>query len=73
MNGRRKSDSPVVATKPANKVGATTKDVVVPMAERVERRGAGQGEAAAAKHEPGTGPGSRAKCVEADTASSRER
>src|SRR5437588_11853167 len=34
---------------------------------------AGQGETAAAKHEPGTGPGSRAKCAGADTASSRER
>src|SRR5690242_7310830 len=32
MNGRRKSDSPIVATKPANKTGA-------PEAERVERRG----------------------------------
>jgi group II intron reverse transcriptase/maturase len=43
MNGRRKSDRPVVATKPANKVGATTNDVEVPMAERVEQRGLAKG------------------------------
>jgi group II intron reverse transcriptase/maturase len=36
MNGRRKSDSPIVATKPANKTGA-------PEAERVERRGLAKG------------------------------
>src|SRR5215211_1391373 len=36
MNGRRKSDRPVVATKPANKTGA-------PVAERVERRGLAKG------------------------------
>ena len=35
-NGRRKSDSPVVATKPANKTGA-------PEAERVEQRGLAKG------------------------------
>ena len=43
MNGRRKSDRPVVVTKPANKVGASTNDVEVPMAERVERRGLAKG------------------------------
>ncbi|MGH9957340.1 MAG: reverse transcriptase domain-containing protein, partial [Pyrinomonadaceae bacterium] len=43
MNGRRKSDRPVVATKPANKVGATTNDVDVMMAEQVERRGLAKG------------------------------
>jgi len=37
--GRRKSDRPVVATKPANKVGTATNEVAMPMAERVERRG----------------------------------
>ncbi|SRR6266404_4039581 len=36
-------------------------------------KGSGQREAAAAKHEPGTGPERRAKCAGADTASSRER
>ena len=36
MNGRRKSDRPVVATKPANKTGA-------PEAEQVERRGLAKG------------------------------
>ncbi len=36
MNGRRKSDSPIVATKPANKTGA-------PGAERVEQRGLAKG------------------------------
>src|SRR6185436_10421891 len=35
-NGRRKSDSPIVATKPANKTGA-------PEAERVEPRGLAKG------------------------------
>lgn len=43
MNGRRKSDRPVVATKPANKVGATTKEAAASMAERVERRGLAKG------------------------------
>jgi RNA-directed DNA polymerase len=43
MNGGRKSDRPVVATKPANKVGSATNDVEVPMAERVERRGLAKG------------------------------
>ena len=41
MNGRRKSDRPVVATKPANKVGATRRRAS--MAERVERRGLAKG------------------------------
>src|SRR6267143_4547974 len=36
MNGRRKSDRPVVAAKPANKTGA-------PVAEQVERRGLAKG------------------------------
>ncbi|MCA1600964.1 MAG: group II intron reverse transcriptase/maturase [Acidobacteria bacterium] len=43
MNGRRKSDRPVVATKPANKVGAATNDVDASMAEQVERRGLAKG------------------------------
>jgi len=43
MNGRRKSDRPVVATKPANKVGSTTNDVAAPKAEGVERRGLAKG------------------------------
>jgi group II intron reverse transcriptase/maturase len=43
LNGRRKSDRPVVATKPANKVGATAHKVAASMAERVERRGLAQG------------------------------
>jgi retron-type reverse transcriptase len=43
MNGRRKSDRPVVATKPANKVGSAMNDVAVPMAEQVERRGLAKG------------------------------
>src|SRR5687768_13119585 len=43
MNGRRKSDRPVVATKRANKVCAATKDVAVQTAERVERRGLAKG------------------------------
>lgn len=42
MNGRRKSDRPVVATKPANKVGTGT-NVGVSMAEQVERRGLAKG------------------------------
>lgn len=43
MNGRRKSDRSVVATKPANKVGLATNEVAVPMAEQVERRGLAKG------------------------------
>src|SRR6267143_1890000 len=43
MNGRRKSDRPVVATKPANKVGASANDAGALMAERVERRGLAKG------------------------------
>ncbi len=43
MNGRRKSDRPVVATKPANKVGAAVNDAGVLMAEGVERRGLAKG------------------------------
>src|SRR5687767_3007373 len=43
MNGRRKSDRAVVATKPANKVGATANSTDVTMAERVERRGLAKG------------------------------
>ena len=43
MNGRRKSDRPVVATKPANKVGVSANNAEVPMAERVERRGLAKG------------------------------
>lgn len=39
MNGSRKSDRPVVATKPANKVGASDSNTEASMAERVERRG----------------------------------
>ena len=43
MNGRRKSDRPVVATKPANKVGSATNDVKESIAEQVERRGLAKG------------------------------
>src|SRR6266404_1076652 len=43
MNGRRKSDRPVVATKPANKAGATASNTDASMAERVERRGLAKG------------------------------
>ena len=43
MNGRRKSDRPVVATKPANKIGPATNDNAVSMAEQVERRGLAKG------------------------------
>jgi RNA-directed DNA polymerase len=43
MNGRRKSDRPVVATKPANKAGVTAKDAGALAAEQVERRGLAKG------------------------------
>jgi len=43
MNGHRKSDRPIVATKRANKVGATAANAAEPMAERVERRGLAKG------------------------------
>ncbi len=42
MNGRRKSDRPVVVTKPANKVGASSNSDTS-TAERVERRGLAKG------------------------------
>src|SRR5437762_2217166 len=42
MNGRRKSDRPVVVTKPANKDGAAS-NTNAPLAERVERRGLAKG------------------------------
>ncbi len=43
MNGRRKSDRPVVAMKPANKVGAAANNAEVSMAEQAERRGLAEG------------------------------
>jgi RNA-directed DNA polymerase len=43
MNGRRKSDSPVIATKPANKVGPQVKAANGLTAERVEQRGLAEG------------------------------
>src|SRR5216683_6714133 len=43
MNGRRKSDRPVVATKPVNKAGVTATAANSPVAERVERRGLAKG------------------------------
>ena len=43
MNGRRKSDRPVVATKPANKAGVTATAANAPVAERVEQRGLAKG------------------------------
>ncbi len=58
MNGRRKSDRPVVATKPANKAGVTARAA---RGGAGGAKGSGQREAAAAKHEPGTGPGQSCK------------
>ena len=43
MNGRRKSDRPVVATKPANKVGVAANNADATTAERAERRGLAKG------------------------------
>ena len=43
MNGRRKSDRPVVATKPANKAGVTATAANAPVTEQVERRGLAKG------------------------------
>lgn len=43
MNGRRKSDRPVVATKHANKVGARASNREATVAERGERRGLAEG------------------------------
>src|SRR6266480_2185621 len=43
MNGSRKSDRPVVATKPANKVGVTAHDTEAQTAEQVEQRGLAKG------------------------------
>jgi len=50
----QKSDRPIVATKRANKVGATAANAAEPMAERVERRGLAKGNRDS-KHEPGPG------------------
>src|ERR1700674_96009 len=43
MNGSRKSDRPVVATKPANKTGGSANDAGALVAEQVERRGLAKG------------------------------
>jgi group II intron reverse transcriptase/maturase len=43
MNGSRKSDRPVVATKPANKDGAAMNNAAVTTAEQVEQRGLAKG------------------------------
>src|SRR5216684_6481980 len=43
MNGHRKSDRPVRATKPANKVGVAVKDAAAKTAEWVEQRGLAEG------------------------------
>src|SRR3990172_7028351 len=43
MNGRRKSDIPVEAMKPANKVGPARNQVGGPMAEQAEQRGLAEG------------------------------
>src|SRR3977135_684552 len=43
MNGRRKSDRPVVAMKPANKVGVSANDTEALAAEQVEQRGLAKG------------------------------
>src|SRR6266446_6946575 len=43
MNGSRKSDRPIVATKPANKVGELATAANPPVAEQVERRGLAKG------------------------------
>src|SRR6267143_6412649 len=43
MNGRRKSDRPVVVTKPANKAGELATAANEPVAEQVERRGLAKG------------------------------
>ena len=43
MNGRRKSDRPVVATKPANKAEVRANKAHAPAAERVEQRGLAEG------------------------------
>src|SRR6266498_3989763 len=43
MNGSRKSDRPVVATKPTNKVGAGVNNTNATTAEQVEQRGLAKG------------------------------
>jgi len=52
MNGPEKSDSAIVAKKPANKAG-------VPVAERVERRAGTKGNAVPTAHAPDSVPGAR--------------
>jgi RNA-directed DNA polymerase len=43
MNGGRKSDRPIVATKPANKAGGSANDAGTVVAEQVEQRGLAEG------------------------------
>src|SRR6266550_1480158 len=43
MNGGRKSDRPIVATKPANKAGGSASDAGTAVAEQVEQRGLAKG------------------------------
>jgi hypothetical protein len=66
MDGSGKSDSAIVATKPANKAEP-------PAAERVEPRGGDQGECGPAKHAPGTELGKRVTGAGPHTASSKAK
>jgi hypothetical protein len=54
MHGRGKSDSAIVAVKPANKAVPTAAELVEP---RAGAKGGGQGECGPAKHAPGSEPG----------------
>ena len=54
MHGTQKSDSPIVAMKPANKLESTR-------AESVEPRGGAKGDRGTVTHVPDAGPGKRAK------------
>ena len=66
MHGREKSDSAIVARKPANKAEQSA-------AEPVERRAGAEGNAEPAKHAPGTGPGKRVTGAGPHTASGKAK
>ena len=66
MHGPEKSDSAIVATKPANKAGQ-------PAAESVERRAGAKGNTGQQQHAPGTEPGKRVTGAGAHTASRKAK
>src|SRR6266700_7701347 len=73
MHEPEKSDSVVVAGKPANKAERFAAEPVEPRACPREGGGRGQGERGPTKHAPGAGPGQRVTGVGTRTASRKAR